>query len=314
MFDEAHHFVADKWKQIADAYIGAIRIGLTATPERADGSALGDIFTELVKVSSVPELTDAGHLVPLEIYAGSCVDGAIAQHPREVFNRGRATIVFAANVAHAESLQQDLGGAVVLGTTAAEDRARIVAEFKAGRVNPLINLYCLTEGFDAPNAEVCILARGCDSLPLYLQIVGRILRPAPGKHSARLYDLSGAVHKHGLPTGDREYSLTGKPISKTLGEVWQCKACGAVLEAYPGPTCSECGATAQPGPPRTPKITREELRLIRETHDNERRIEALRKLAATAKIKGYKPGWAAYRFKSRYGRWPTREEQQSVRV
>jgi DNA repair protein RadD len=57
----------------------------------------------------------------------------------------------------------------------------------------------LTEGWDMPEVGCCILARPTKQMGLYRQIVGRVLRPAPGKTDAIILDHSGAVFQHGLP-------------------------------------------------------------------------------------------------------------------
>src|SRR5690349_19849506 len=67
--DECHHLMADRWRAIASGYPAARILGLTATPERADGRALGDVFDDIVIGATVSELTDAGYLVPCRVFA-----------------------------------------------------------------------------------------------------------------------------------------------------------------------------------------------------------------------------------------------------
>jgi superfamily II DNA or RNA helicase len=69
MVDEAHHVRADTYKRLVEAYPNAIIVGLTATPCRADGRGLGNVFEMLVEGPSVAELTRDHHLVPVRIYA-----------------------------------------------------------------------------------------------------------------------------------------------------------------------------------------------------------------------------------------------------
>jgi superfamily II DNA or RNA helicase len=80
-------------------------------------------------------------------------------------------------------------------------------------VRVLTNVNTLTEGVDVPEARTCILARSFGHVGGYLQAAGRVLRAAPGKESAVVVDLTGATIRHGLPTTDRTYSLSGRAIS-----------------------------------------------------------------------------------------------------
>lgn len=307
VLDEAHHFPSAKWRELALGYYDSVRIGLTATPERADGTPLGDIFDTLITVASVRELIDAGFLVEPEVISGPHrAKKALFREPWTVFKPKRATIIFAPTVSYAEEIHTRIGGAVVTGSTPHAVRADAISRFRSGSLNPLINVNCLTEGFDAPNAEVCILARACHSPALYLQIIGRVLRPAPGKTKATIFDLSGAVHDHGLPDADRVYSLDGEAIRLTAGapSVWQCPQCGHV---YASPGCKDCGFIPQP---EVPKITPEELRRIAASHTPEQRAAYYIKLSERAREKNYRAGWVDYMFKARYGRWPTAEEKR----
>jgi superfamily II DNA or RNA helicase len=67
IFDEAHHVRARTYMWLVKAYPDAIVLGLTATPCRAAGRGLGNVFQSLVECPSVAEPTDAGYLVPAEI-------------------------------------------------------------------------------------------------------------------------------------------------------------------------------------------------------------------------------------------------------
>lgn len=250
--DECHHLVAARWRTLADAYPRARLLGLTATPERADGKALGDVFDDLIIGATVRELADAGHLVPCRVYAPPeqldsdqlALDpvGAYQQH-----GDGRRAIVFCVTVAHAEQVAQafnaaGITAAVVVGTSPAEERATALRRFGAGDIRVCVNVNVLTEGFDDPPVACCILARKPQHAGTFLQMAGRVLRPAPGKTRATLIDLCGSVHDHGPPDLEREYSLDGKAISGAVRDrIRQCPTCGAVFLVGPQ-ACPECGA------------------------------------------------------------------------
>lgn len=81
---------------------------------------------------------------------------------------------------------------MISGVTPREERLRIFEGFRKGSIQVLANCMVLTEGFDAPWAEVAVVARPTQSAPLYTQMVGRVLRTWPGKAEALVLDLVGA--------------------------------------------------------------------------------------------------------------------------
>jgi superfamily II DNA or RNA helicase len=122
--------------------------------------------------------------------------------------------------------------------------------FRSGDLDVLASVACLTEGVDVPEAEVCMLARGVSHPGAYLQAVGRVLRPAPGKTEALLIDLPGGTYRYGFPTDDRLYTLSGEAISRAekLSSLRQCQVCGTVWES--AKACPECGEVPPVTPPR----------------------------------------------------------------
>ena len=336
VYDEAHHYPADTYAEIADAYRASVRLGLTATPERADGRPLGDLFDTLIPVSSIAELTALGVLVPCATYAPAGATRELSRDPVSAYlglgTQARA-FVFAANVAHAEQVAasfvaEGVPAATVHAGTPWRLRTARLEAFRTGDATPLrargiaspepaprvlVNVYTLTEGVDVPEAEVCILARGCGSAGMYLQMVGRVLRAARGKTGAVLLDLRGAVHRHGLPETERVYSLTGQAIA-TAGEsaprVIACAQCGACFGAWAAGAlgqrvCPQCGADAPA--PVVPRVTVRELYRMGPEATPETKGRALRDLCDRAATRGYKPGWVAHLYRLRFGDWPARD-------
>lgn len=311
IFDEAHHYVAAEWGRIGAHYASALRVGLTATPERGDRSPLGDMFEELVSVATVRELTAKGYLVPCRVVAPARLERGLAEDPVVVYRdraAGRRCVVFGQDIAHARELAErftvaGFPAACVDGRLASGERAARLADFRAGRLVVLTNVFVLTEGWDAPETEVCIVARGCSAAATWLQMIGRALRPAPGKTDALIVDLRGAVHEHGLPDADRKYSLEGKAIrtAERLRALAQCRACGAVYLWRE--TCPECGAKA-PSQPK-PRLTRAQLDEVRAVSTVDMKRTHYARLLAEARARGYSPRWAGMKFKARYGHWPT---------
>lgn len=313
ILDEAHHYVAAQWGAVARAYSEALTLGLTATPARADGTALGDLFDHLVVGATVRQLQRVGVLCPVEVIAPPKPTDGLAMTPAEALARyaeGQPAVVFCASVAEARELAAALPrAAYVDGGQHPRDRAAALARFEAGEVDVLTNVYVLTEGWDSArlNRGDCtiVLARGCGAWSTYRQIVGRGLRVAEGvRKVCTLVDLRGAVHVHGLPDEDVDLSLDGEPVRRRVASaaLAQCPACWWIGPG-PAPTCPACGK-AIPAKRERQRLTPEQLERVRETATRDDKQEHFNRLCADAQAKGYKLGWVAYKFKSRWGHWP----------
>jgi superfamily II DNA or RNA helicase len=302
VLDEAHHYVAEQWGEVAASYANSIRLGLTATPERSDGKPLGDMFDALVAPVSVAELTEAGYLVPCEVLAPKRrLKREIAGDPVDRYlttARGRRAIFFAASVEQAQELAARLCGAdvpaaCIHGETPSDERAEALQRFTAGDLVALTNVHVLTEGTDLPPAEVAVLARGFSHASTYLQCVGRVLRPAPGKQSALVLDLCGVSRTHGVPADEREYSLDGRAI----------RVVGKKLEAdEPNGAGQLVPTVVDAALERVREITATANKWLRGRHGAQRAV--LMELLRTARERGFKPGWAAHKYKERFGALP----------
>lgn len=322
VWDECHHCAAATYTAIRDAYPDAFHVGLTATPERSDGAALGDAFDVLVEGPTVRELTELGFLVPCDAVAPAMRNKDLAQDPVRAWQThtpGRPTILFASNIPHSVATVMAFRAAGVAaehvdGDTPMAVREAAIRRFASGETMVLSNVYVFTEGFDCTRAEVCLLARGASHPSVYLQMVGRVLRPHPGKTSAVVLDLCGVVHEHGLPDEERKYSLDGDAIRRTETEpTKQCPTCGAVFR--PAPECPRCHYAFPP--PELPAVGNRELqRILRPSATQDEKQATYDRLAKVARERGYKAGWLAHRFRATYGHWPnglreTRPEPQA---
>lgn len=310
--DEAHHYPAEQWRKALDVYGGSFLLGLSATPSRADGKPLGDVFEAIVAGPQPSELIAAGHLVPVEVVTPPEALKALAQSPAEALLKiapGRRTVVFAASREQSKEVVAQLLNA---GTPAAhvdmathpKNRSRILTRFAQGEIQVVSNVGILTEGFDCPAAEVCVLARPVGSLSLYLQMVGRVLRPFPGKGSALLIDLPGAVYLFGPPDVDRTYELSGSEGVKggkfDLSER-TCPRCGALRPR--GQKCPLCAAPAGPGAAE-PEVVNAELRYTRRLRRDPAACEAYVRLLIEAENKGQPRKWASEKYWRMYGVFP----------
>ena len=311
IWDEAHHVIADSFRNVHAAYPNAIHLGLTATPERSDGSPLGDVFQRLIVVASIRELVASGHLVSADVWAPPETQSALAEDAADAYlerGDGRRAIVFAANIPHSRAIAAALVASGVHaehvdGSTPAKERDAILRRFATGQTRVITNCTLISEGFDVPACKCVVIARGCDSVAMYLQAIGRALRPVDGDTSpALVLDLRGAVHKHGLPDADRQFSLEGRAIrdGDKPDPVRQCLDCGRVFR--PTPKCPFCGATVRE--PEPPEVRRARLERIFAAHDGDQRRAYFDRLCEEAARKKYRHGWIAVRFKARYHEWP----------
>ena len=248
--DEAHHLVAGNvWGRIISAWPGAHLIGKTATPERLDGKGLGveagGFFEALVLGPSAAWLVEQGWLARPKVFSwpqptGTSVQdrklrqrmgdfdleqaarafgdrtaiGDAVSHYRRRLHPGTA-ICFCCTIQHAEQMAAafraaGIRAAAVSGSTPAPERRRLIAGLGTGEVEVLCSCMLISEGTDIPSVGGAILMRPTASLSLYLQMVGRALRPAPGKQEAVILDHVGNAHRHGLPSDERPWSLAGR--------------------------------------------------------------------------------------------------------
>lgn len=314
VFDECHHLADhNTWGSLPKRYLeqGALVLGLTATPSRGDGRALAG-FDSLVVGTTARELTDRGFLVPCDVIAppvGSELADPVAALLE--YGPGRPAIVFCSTIAQSEEVASRLAASGVRAASvdgkmrSKGELTRRLQAFKRGELDVLTSVHVLTEGFDATRAEVCVIARKAGAPSINIQMVGRVLRPHPGKRRALVIDCQGNVYEHGLPTDDRDWSLEGKQgrPSERLPPLRQCPQCGAVFRS--APQCPHCRFTFPP--PELKPATRLDMQPVTEVPDFGPRAKSMFfAFKAIAAERGYKPGWAAYQFKAKTGRWPPR--------
>lgn len=270
--DEAHHAVAGSWAKVIDHYRNARVLGVTATPERLDGKGLSGSFDEMVAGPDTAWLTAQGFLAPAKVFAppgkidtsklrtrmgdfrmddaerqleeGGIMGDAVTHYRRHIFP-GTA-IAFCCSVAHAEAVAEAFAregyrARSIDGTMDKAERRRLIRGLGTGEVQVLTSCMIISEGTDVPSVTGAILLRPTQSVSLYLQMVGRCLRPAPGKTHAVINDHVGNSHRHGLPTDPREWSLEGrqKREREASAPIKVCPGCFACIPSA-ARTCPEC--------------------------------------------------------------------------
>lgn len=246
IIDECHHSKASTYKKLWEIYPEAKFLGVTATPVRLSGEGFEDLFDELIQSPPVSYFIANGFLVPLKQLVGATpnlsgvkkrkgdyatsmlsnvmLDADLMANLVESYKKhalDKSTIIFAVDIDHSKSIVERFTGAGISAehidsTTPRELRTSILDEFKAKKIKILSNVEIITEGFDFPECEAVQLARPTKSLALYLQMVGRVMRPAPGKSNGIVLDNAGLWLEHGLATIDRTWSLKGS-IKKREG-------------------------------------------------------------------------------------------------
>jgi superfamily II DNA or RNA helicase len=137
---------------------------------------------------------------------------------------GKSTIIFAVDVEHSKQIVErfkhaGISSAHVDAKTAKQEREQILSDFRNGIIKVVSNVEIITEGFDFPECEVVQLARPTKSLSLYLQMVGRVMRPAKGKKEGIVLDNAGLWLEHGLSIIDRDWSLEGTKRQRKNGSL-----------------------------------------------------------------------------------------------
>ena len=286
VIDEAHHAAADGWTRAMQQWPGPI-VGMTATPWRlSEKEGFDHLFDSLLCGPQTADLQALNSLCSAQVFipppeqriSGGAVDrtGDYTEAGIEQANRdrpdimtagalafwqrhadGRPTIAYAVSVDHAHNLTavfNDAGipAAVILGNSNREERDKAIAGFRDGSIKVLVNVIVATEGFDLPDASCIIIARPTMSLALYLQMVGRGLRPKDDGGDCLILDLAANSVTHGLPEDYREWSLEPRetqksgeapivvcPLCETASPAasHHCRVCGYAF----GKDCNRCG-------------------------------------------------------------------------
>lgn len=348
VIDEAHHATAGTWRTIIEAMPKAWILGVTATPIRGDGNGLGveagGIFDDLVEGPQVSQLIAGGYLVKPVIYAPTeqldlsgirmrmgdydahelaermdkpSITGNAVEHYRRLAD-GLPAVAFCVSVKHAQHVAEQFKAAgyraaFVDGQAEDDERKRILNGLGNGSIQIVTSCDLISEGTDIPAIGVAILLRPTQSTGLYIQQVGRALRPCAGKDRAIILDHVGNVLRHGLPDDVREWSLDGLSRRKKKKKddelpplrILQCKQCYAVHE--PAPVCPHCGYVYElkASAPREvegelKELTEQQAAMIRKQKRQEvgkaKSLEALQKIEQE---RGYKPGWAWHVWRER---------------
>jgi DNA repair protein RadD len=340
MLDEAHRWFEfyGKWMKTPE-WSNVPFIGLSATPWTR---GLGKYFDKLIIASTTQELIDAGYLSRFRVFAPSSPDlttvRTVAGDYRdddlaEVMNKsalvadvvdtwldrgkGRPTLCFAVDRAHAKNLQQrfvDRGikAEYIDAYTDELERLAIAERFHAGEVEVVCNVGCLTTGIDW-DVRCIILARPTKSEMLFVQMIGRGLRTADGKDDCLILDHSDNHTRLGFVTDIHHDELDdGKPRAKAEPKEpsalpKKCPKC-TFLKPPKLLVCPSCGFKPEP---KCTVVNRDgelieltDRRTIAAVSQAQDKIKFYQELKCYGVNRGYKPGWIAYKFREKFGHWP----------
>lgn len=339
LIDEAHRMFefVNGW-MMDPAWARIPFVGLSATPWT---KGLGKYYDDLLIAATTQELIDAGYLSPFRVFAPSHPDlsgvktvagdyheGQLA----EAMQRGslvadvvdtwlqraerRPTLCFAVDRAHAKHLQQKFEEAGVPcgyidAYTEPGTRALIRDQLHAGTLQVVCNVGCLTTGVDW-DVRCISLARPTKSEMLYVQIIGRGLRTAPGKADCLVLDHSDTTLRLGFVT-DIQHETLHDGRERQAKEAQQtplpkeCPKC-AYLKPARVTVCPSCGFK----PEHMPKgIACDDGELVELTPRKlntdsswDEKVQFIAELRGFALERGYKEGWAAHKYQEKFGVWP----------
>jgi len=239
--DECHHSTSISMQKVIntlkDINPHLRHLGVTATPLRADGAGLRQVYQKESAHYGIKELVKSGYLAPprwLAIQTGislsdirsqgsgedrdfnlrqlanvyetaNCFDLVVESHRK--YADGRQAVAFTVSVAGAYQLAETFNAAGIPaaaadGTTGTEERKRLLADFRAGRYQVLCNVALWTEGLDLPEISCVHQVRPTQSDGLYTQMIGRALRILPGKTDALILDYAPVDSRNIAMLGD----------------------------------------------------------------------------------------------------------------
>ena len=336
VIDECHHATADSYAQLFES--GAGIIGATATPFRMGGHGLGDMFGHLCVAATTHELVDQGYLVAPRIFSHArpkldnvaitmgdykqgdindiMTEGKLVANVVETWMehaQGLKTVLFATSVAHSKLLRDEfmnhsVGVRHIDAKTPKDEREWILKTLADGQTEIVCNVGIISEGWDLPDLECIIVARPTASLCLWLQMLGRVMRPK-GRASIVL-DHAGNAIRLGGPLQEIKYTLTPGEKVSPRSELRMCPECFLLVPRF-DKTCNDCGYTFANVP--AADVPEHERGTLMELDDEFMEQKMYWEMVEEDRNHlGNAPGWSKYRFKERFGDWPTLVDNELV--
>ncbi|MBA5724661.1 DEAD/DEAH box helicase, partial [Candidatus Liberibacter sp.] len=252
VIDEAHHANATSYQTIVKyakkKNPHCMIFGMTATPNRGDGNGLKDVFTNIADQITVKELIYSGHLVrpvPFIMDVGikkelatvrkvgsdfdmdhvekimntRPINNAVIKHWKEKAG-DRKTVIFCSQLDHASNVTEafqeaGISAGMVSGSMSKNERQNVLSDFENNKIQVIVNVAVLTEGWDYPPVNCVVLLRPCSQRSIMTQMIGRGLRivdpetyPDVIKTDCIVLDFGASLMKHGFM--DQKAKLEGR--------------------------------------------------------------------------------------------------------
>lgn len=269
VFDEAHHVYAPSYQTL----VNRIRevnpkveiLGMTATPNRGDNKPIRSVFSNVCDQIQVDEVIASGHLVTPQYYvvdtgfqkqlerAGFFDDegvgnilntgptnAAVIKHWKEKAS-GRQTVVFCSTHEHSQSVydafvKAGVAAGIVHYMMGEKERDKVLENYATGKLQVIVNVAVLAEGWDDPPTSCVVLLRACSSKSVMIQMIGRGLRAPKSPHIVKndciVLDFGLSVIKHGSSLSPATHLFPKKTCEKCHGKidtaVSECPLCGHI--------------------------------------------------------------------------------------
>ena len=338
------------YRGIIEAFAGKPVIGLSATPfakglGKHYDKLNGPLFERMVVASTIQELIGEGYLVDCDIYAPSEPDMTGFKQVRNKFGemdfsdmdvgqasdkpeligdivshwfkhaKGTPTVVFASNIAHSKHIVEQFLAAGVKAEHIdcyddTDERRAALKRFESGETMVISNSALLAEGWDAPFCQTLILARPTRSLIRYIQMAGRVLRPAEGKTRALILDHSGTVKNLGFPTDDLPLELDdGKPKKQSSSKKKEklptaCAKCSFMKTSHKCPACGFAPERQNDVHTADGELVKQERGAKKSKATQAEKQQFYSELLGYQAMKGYSDGRISNISREKFGVWP----------
>jgi len=257
IIDECHHASAKSYAKVLGYFCPKFTLGLTATPERADGEDLLEIFQDVAHKLDIKDAVEAGVLCPVRCIRiktnvdmsdvrinGFKYNALDLEEKIMVPNRnrlivdtyleyvnGKSTVIFCTSVNHANEIafllrERGVKAESVSGSTKTLERKKILEAYANKDIQILCACDLLNEGWDSPITEVLFMARPTMSKTIYLQQLGRGMRTYEGKECLIVFDFVDNANMFNCPyslhriLNISEYNPGGMVLGKERDVTW----------------------------------------------------------------------------------------------
>ncbi len=257
IIDECHHASAKSYTTILNYFKPSFTLGLTATPERADGEDLLEVFQNVAHKLDIKDAVERGVLVPVRCirvktnidisevringfkYNSLDLETNIVVPERNQlivdtyieYVKDKSTVIFCTSVNHADTIagllrERGVNAESVSGQTENKRRKQILKDYENKKIQVLCACDLLNEGWDSPITEVLFMARPTMSKTIYLQQLGRGMRTHEGKEFLMVFDFVDNANMFNCPyslhrlLNIAEYVPGGMVLGTKKGIAW----------------------------------------------------------------------------------------------